>query len=119
MSLADFDSDGMFTGGSSLVCPQTGWWSITASIRTDVPGGNASTMHIVSNRILLGNSEVASHSSNLPLGSANPHRVNLTYEGPWQSGDMAILQGQQYSPVSSASVSSTMLISCAYLRETV
>lgn len=119
MAVSDFDSSGMFTGGNSILCPQTGWWSITANAWTDVPVGDPATTHVVSNRLLLGNSEVASHSSQLPWGSPVPHRVNLTYDGPWQAGQPAFLQGQHYPSPGSASVTSNMLISATYVRETV
>lgn len=119
MSVSDFDSSGMFTGGNNVICPQTGWWSITATVWTDVPPGDSSNFHVVSNRILLGGAEVAAHTSQLPWGSATPHRVNLTYDGPWQEGDLAFLQGQHYPSPGSASVSSNMLMSCTYVRETV
>lgn len=119
MSVADFDSGGIFTGGSSVACPQTGWWSISATIVTDVPDGPAGTTHTVSNRILLANNEVATHSSSRTWGTGGQHRINLTYAGPWTLGDLLFVQSQNNPTPAAAPVSSRMQLSCTYVRATV
>lgn len=117
MSVADFDSDGAFVGGSSLVCPQTGWWSISATAWTDLPALTTGT-HTVSNRLVLGTSEVAAHTSTLDMGGGGQHRVNVTYDGPWLSGQPLYVQGQQLPVAGTPSVASRMLVSATYVRET-
>ncbi|MBD0734073.1 hypothetical protein [Streptomyces sp. CBMA29] len=119
LSTADFDSDSIFTGGSSVVCPRTGWWNITASTWTDVPTGNSTVLHSATNRILVAGTEVAAHTSSLPLGSANPHRVNLLYSGSWSQGDPLLVQSQQGPTPDSGSVWSQMRLSVTFVRETV
>jgi hypothetical protein len=119
MSVAEFDSGGFFTGGNSVASPQTGWWSISATVVTDVPDGTPGTTHTVSNRVLIAGAEVATHSSMRPWGSGGQHRINLTYDGPWNLGDLLFVQSQQNPTPGSASVWSHMLLSCTYVRETV
>lgn len=119
MSVADFDSDGSFTGGSNQPCPQTGWWMITATAWTDIPNGTAGTPHYVSNRMLLGNREVAAQNSTETWGSGGQHLINLSYSGVWTVGEPFLLQIQQYPTPSSADVWSHAQIGFTYIRPTV
>lgn len=119
LSVADFDSDNAFTGGSSLACPKTGWWTFSATVWTDVPDGSPGTAHTVSNRILVADSPVAAHSSVRQWGSGGQHLINVSYSGPWNAGDLLFVQSQNFPTPAGAGVWSHMQLSATYVRETV
>lgn len=118
LPVVDFDSDSVYTGGSSLVCPRTGWYAFTASTWTDVPAGDPSQTHRVANRLIIGPGAVAAHNSGLPWGNPTPHRINLAYSGPWASGEVALLQTQHTNTPSASSVTASAVLSATFVRET-
>lgn len=112
----DYDPNGMFQGGTTINCPQTGWWRISLQIWADV--AQVAGIHHANAKLFVNNVEAGTDGSQVQVGVIDQHRMNLSWEGPWHAGQTVAAQFM-HAPGdgNSASVMSRSTISLSYLRD--
>jgi hypothetical protein len=111
----EYDNVGIFSGGSSLLCPQDGWWQINVmGLIANTRGGGSSTQCLANLGLRINGNEVASASQELQLGIGGFFRLNVPWAGPWYRGSFvqAAININPYpggAPSASARISFTRL----------
>jgi chaperonin cofactor prefoldin len=86
----EYDNVGIYTGGSSLFCPQDGWWLINVMFLIPNKSGGGTGVETISNlELRINGNGVASSSEQLELGIGGFHRLNVTWAGAWYRGSTA------------------------------
>lgn len=83
----DFDNAGIYSGGSTLVCPQDGWWLINCF--ADFPntrGGGTSTNCEAALELRINGNGVVSDRKELQLGIGGSFGLNTPFAGAWYQG---------------------------------
>jgi hypothetical protein len=113
---ADYDPNGMFQGGTTISCPQTGWYRFSLQVWSDV--AVISGVHHANTRLMVNGVEAGTHGSQVQYGVVDQHRMNLSYEGPWTAGQTVAVQFNHTPPdANNSTVTARSTISISYLRD--
>jgi prefoldin subunit 5 len=83
----DYDNAGIYSGGSTLVCPQDGWWLINCyAIFPNTRGGATGTNCEASLELRINGNGVVSDRKELELGIGGSFGLNTPYAGRWFRG---------------------------------
>ncbi|MFF1693140.1 hypothetical protein ACFVXC_05860 [Streptomyces sp. NPDC058257] len=114
---ADYDPNKMYHGGSSIYPTQTGFWDVTVNIWADSTVRKANDLHFFHVRLMRGNDEVAGQDSMVETQTWIRHRINLAWQGRWNSGVPMQVQVSQHGAVDKT-VDANCSISLSFVRST-
>jgi uncharacterized protein YoxC len=86
----DYDNAGIFSGGSTLVCPEDGWWLINCyGIFPNTRGDGTGINCEAALELRINGNSVISDRKELELGIGGLFGLNTPYAGAWYRGSTA------------------------------
>lgn len=115
-SAVNYDNVGIYNGGSTLLCPSTGWWIINLyGIFGNPSGGATGNFCEASLSLRINGNEVTSTSDSIELGIGGAFRMNVPWAGPWYQSD-AVTAAVIFNPWEGSNPSISALISFTRLH---
>lgn len=112
---ADYDPNRLYQGGSYIHAPSTGFWDVSVNVWADSTVRQANDLHFVHVRLMRGNDEVAGQDSLIETRTWIRHRINLSWQGRWNSGIPMQVQVSQHG-ASDNTVDANCTISLSFVR---
>jgi hypothetical protein len=113
---ADYDSDKMFQGGTTVVAPVSGFWDVSVNVWADSTVRRANDLHFVHVRMMRGYDEIAGQDSLIETQTWIRHRINLSWQGRWNAGIPMRVEISQHG-ASDNTVDANATISCSFVRD--
>lgn len=113
---ADYDTDKMYQGGTAVVAPVSGFWDVSVNVWADSTVKRANDLHFVHVRLMRGYDEVAGQDSLIETQTWIRHRINLSWQGRWNSGVPMRVEISQHG-ASDNTVDANATISCSFVRD--
>jgi len=112
---ADYDPNKMYHGGTNIYPAVPGYWDINVNIWADSTVRYANELHYVHARLMRGAEEVAGQDSMVETQTWIRHRINIGWQGRWNSGVPMQVQVSQHGAVDNT-VSANCNISLTFVR---
>lgn len=112
---ADYDPNHMYHGGTNIYPPVSGYWDISVNIWADSTVQHSGDLHYVHARLMRGTEEVAGQDSMVETHTWIRHRLNIGWQGRWNTGTPMQVQVSQHGAVDN-SVDANCNISLTFIR---
>lgn len=113
---AEFDPAKMYQGGSNIYPSVSGFWDVSVNVWADSTTRKARDLHFVHVRLMRGTAEIAGQDSLIETQTWIRHRINLSWQGRWLSGQPLQVQISQHG-ASDNTVDANCNISMSFVRE--